>query len=342
MDGLDQIVCGAKDSLPQSSATGIPESLADVSAARWTEQLANAKAELLAVTDAGRPVAEGELEQAALALQADPNLKAILLFPPVFAESVSAWETLPGPLAALRENLAERVGAVVFRVSALKELGFKDVSDPIWDVVIRAAANSGRVQAKELAEGAADFAETELPRLPELAPDPPGSSRRWLLAHLEAFSLEDHAPQVTSAADAVAVKSGLLQIHDHLDASHELSQSVQGRGRHGAGDYWHAIMHRREPDYSNAKYWFRNVGSHPVYEELGQAAETLLSQADAAAAQKARQKLSLGGNWEPFAFVDFCQECCRNGDPALTQIAEQIQWREMQLLLEHTYRDATG
>ena len=30
------------------------------------------------------------------------------------------------------------------------------------------------------------------------------------------------------------------------------------------GSYWHAILHRAEPDEFNAGYWFRKIGSHPV------------------------------------------------------------------------------
>ena len=46
------------------------------------------------------------------------------------------------------------------------------------------------------------------------------------------------------------IHSALLLWHDHLDASHDLSQNINSSD----GSFLHAIMHRREPDYSNAKY----------------------------------------------------------------------------------------
>ncbi len=42
---------------------------------------------------------------------------------------------------------------------------------------------------------------------------------------------------------------------DDLDRSHKISQSISGP----VGAYWHGIMHRREGDFWNAKYWLRQV-----------------------------------------------------------------------------------
>ena len=63
---------------------------------------------------------------------------------------------------------------------------------------------------------------------------------------------------------ANAVKSGLLLWNDALDDSHDISQSIRSK----TGSYWHGIMHRREPDYSNSKYWFARVGNHPIFPTL--------------------------------------------------------------------------
>ncbi len=57
--------------------------------------------------------------------------------------------------------------------------------------------------------------------------------------------------------------AGLWLRFDVLDESHSISQQDEGDPDH---DFWHAIMHRREPDAWNSKYWWRRVGSHPVHE----------------------------------------------------------------------------
>jgi hypothetical protein len=50
---------------------------------------------------------------------------------------------------------------------------------------------------------------------------------------------------------------------DDLHRSHQISQGLDTE----EGAFWHGIMHRREGDFSNAKYWFRKAGSLP--ERLG-------------------------------------------------------------------------
>src|SRR5205814_6094788 len=70
--------------------------------------------------------------------------------------------------------------------------------------------------------------------------------------------------RIAQPRDAMAVLAGLHLWNDSLAESHTLAQGIETP----TGSYWHGIMHRREPDYSNAKYWFQRVGDHPVYTEL--------------------------------------------------------------------------
>lgn len=80
-------------------------------------------------------------------------------------------------------------------------------------------------------------------------------------ARLTALSPADVlAGPAVSPEDAAALLAGLWLWHDFLDESHAISQ-----GLHSAtGSFWHAIMHRREGDFSNAKYWYARCRNHPA------------------------------------------------------------------------------
>lgn len=91
----------------------------------------------------------------------------------------------------------------------------------------------------------------------------------------------------------------VLLWHDHLEAAHRVVQEIPDAD----GSFLHAIMHRREPDYWNSKYWWRRVGDHPVFGPMGQRAEERLASGE----EDLKNRLVPDGRWDPFAFVDECQ-----------------------------------
>lgn len=126
---------------------------------------------------------------------------------------------------------------------------------------------------------------------------------------------------------ATALHAGLLLLHDDLDGSHSQSQTIEGEEGH-YGDYWHAIMHRREPDYGNAKYWFRRVGRHSAMRPL---AKALREGGLGLIPEPWDSRLSGSGGWDSMALVDLCEAAARN--PALDAVARRIQRIEMLTLL---------
>lgn len=137
-----------------------------------------------------------------------------------------------------------------------------------------------------------------------------------------------------SATDLTAMKAGLYLLHDEFDASHSCSQSIEGLGSLHSGDFWHAILHRREPDYGNAKYWFRHVGRHPVFDQLAPLVKQRLDEIVgplSATLQRWKSRLITSSGWDPFAFVDLCEAAAH--DTSLAPWCEKIQYEEMLLLL---------
>src|SRR4051812_15121140 len=97
-------------------------------------------------------------------------------------------------------------------------------------------------------------------RVPDLGPGTPNEAMR---AKLAAFVAEGEMGR--------ALHSALWLLHDFLDEPHAISQELNTP----TGSLLHAIMHRREPDAWNSKYWLRRVGDHPVYPLIGAAAKAL-------------------------------------------------------------------
>jgi hypothetical protein len=133
---------------------------------------------------------------------------------------------------------------------------------------------------------------------------------------------------------ARACIAGLWLRYDQLNESHAISQSLETP----AGSYWHAIMHRRERDFSNAKYWFRRVGGFPTFAALNNfVREAHIAGLDEPAAASA-SFLRKQSDWDPFQFVDLCEAA--QSQPPLVSICRQIQQREWELLFEYCFRQA--
>ena len=127
---------------------------------------------------------------------------------------------------------------------------------------------------------------------------------------------------------------GAWLVYDFLDESHTISQGIET----GSGSFWHGVMHRREGDFSNAKYWFRRVGSHDVLEQLGQHVVALGADASARALA---ERIAPKGQFDPYAMVDACQAAIRQGGAA-EAFCRRVQQAEWELLFAHCYRGAVG
>lgn len=168
-------------------------------------------------------------------------------------------------------------------------------------------------------------------RLPALGPGSPNAVAK---SQLKSLTMETAfaGRKVRDESAARCCLAGLWLLHDFFDESHAISQEIDTL----EGSYWHAILHRREPDYWNSKYWFRRVPRHAIFEPLATVARELAAkhQPDAAAEYLTAQK-----TWDPFRFVDMC-EAIAGGQSRSEQLAREVARAEWQLLFEHCYEQA--
>ena len=174
--------------------------------------------------------------------------------------------------------------------------------------------------------------------LPTLVPQKAWS--RELTDTLEAASLDElfDGASLKNTTFAEAIKSGLLLWNDALDESHTISQGLMDQ----TGSYWHGIMHRREPDYPNAKYWFGRVGTHPIFPALRERALELFKETatPSDALTDIGEALAAQDNWDSYQFVDWCQAAESDSDSDVTDFLQQVQAEEIKLLLAYSYRNA--
>jgi hypothetical protein len=140
--------------------------------------------------------------------------------------------------------------------------------------------------------------------------------------------------RVADRAMAECALAGLWLLYDFLDESHRISQAIETP----SGSYWHGVVHRREGDYSNARYWFRRTGRHPILTELGVAAGGL---AQGSIEAGVADRLAPGGQFNPSAMVDACQTAVSAGGAAAA-FCRRVQQAEWELLFHYCYRSAVG
>jgi hypothetical protein len=121
------------------------------------------------------------------------------------------------------------------------------------------------------------------------------------------------------------VRGGLLYALDAIQEAHAIFQDAKG----DLGSYWHGMIHRREGDFDNARYWFRRSGILPVFSELHSAASQ-------SSALMARQS-----NWDPYVFTGECEQA-RFGETEGLNGLVALQRVEFEVVFDYCWRKSIG
>ena len=106
-----------------------------------------------------------------------------------------------------------------------------------------------------------------------------------------------------SGAMVECCRAGLLLWNDDLEGAHPLVQDLPDQ----TAAFWHAILHRREGDFSNARYWWNRTDEHPAFEPI---LDLVLHRVpDFPFIDELRAE----GRWLPLEFNAACQNFARDG-----------------------------
>jgi hypothetical protein len=119
---------------------------------------------------------------------------------------------------------------------------------------------------------------------------------------------DDLQPTIAALNAPSLVKGVLHLLNDDLEAAHEEAQKNKGPD----ASYLHALVHRRQGDFSNSRYWLRSVREHRAWHVM-RATEP---------------------DWDPRKFLAWCESCAEGCPNKSCDKLEALQLREMIALLE--------
>lgn len=106
------------------------------------------------------------------------------------------------------------------------------------------------------------------------------------------------------------LKGGLFYAVDALDLAHAIFQDDPSP----EGSYWHGMLHRREGDFWNAKYWFQRAGRISAIKDVP--------------------------GFDPVAFVTRCERAAQHEGAEEPAELLELQRREWEALLKAAYEKA--
>jgi hypothetical protein len=130
---------------------------------------------------------------------------------------------------------------------------------------------------------------------------------------------------IVDSAHFALVRGGIWYALDELDAAHAIFQDEPS----ALGSYWHGMMHRREGDFDNARYWFRRAGRLSLFGRIHDEARGI------------SPTMGRQDTWDPYLFTGMCEQV-RFGDHEAAEECARLQRAEFAVVLGHCWEKAVG
>lgn len=128
---------------------------------------------------------------------------------------------------------------------------------------------------------------------------------------------------IASPSHLALLRGGLFYAVDALDDGHRIFQEDHS----DLGSYWHGMMHRREGDFDNARYWFRRAGELPI-------AGALHAEAARVSPLMARQT-----TWDAYLLTGECEQAAHGAEENRAECMALLRV-EFDGLLDYCWRKA--
>lgn len=240
-------------------------------------------------------------------------------------------------------------GTTILTKEASDQLGsHRNIDNTLWEYALRQIERNATPQILEedLAIWRSDVSN------PKLGLVTSGLQHRFLKPYIDKIETstlfsENH---LTSHIHGDLIRNALYQNNDDLDAAHQICQNAGNDSDLPEISYWHGIIHRREPDFNNARSWFQKSQNLGVNDTLYRATYNLLQRAiqmpDYGNAREIAlqflKHLQNQETWDVFYFLNLCEAQAQNKDPHLEKLLEDIQALEFQTLFHWTFQKAIG
>jgi hypothetical protein len=139
---------------------------------------------------------------------------------------------------------------------------------------------------------------------------------------------------ITDADDAKALLAGLWLWHGGLAEAHKIVQDIASP----TGSFWHAIVHRLEADYGNAKYWYDRCADHRAMRMLGSVGDSIVGKAGS----DPLVGRVVDNGWNGPALVELVETVVESPNDPRYAAAIKLQQAEWQALFRHSAFAAAG